>query len=349
MSILTGWFSQHPEVRLLAGFVFFLAFGALYFRASRGAGKAVFVLIVIGLAVIFWLSPLAQLAAFPFLLAWLVRELLVRRSPRPEYHPAVAIVEGGGVKRGLTAPEAAVLLEMPLNTVLATVIVGLLKKGALESKEPSPELILAVTPDFRVHQAALDPQERSALRRAAAQKHHAILQPYDEPFLELFEEHPDRLLNTLNFTAPLRALVRHVARRVGGYDLEATREYYRKHLGRARHDVGRVDGDREGERLRSHHLEWLVLDPEFSDLYRDYPPPWEAPASGEPVAISPSGSKPGPGLAEWVEQLSVALAGSIPAGGLSSATPNGKRLALGGVDRLDEAFFRAVYAEVWPG
>lgn len=335
---MLDWFGQNAEVRLLAGFVFFLALGALYFRLSLGAGKAVFVLIAAGLAVLFWFSPAAQLIAFPLLLAWLIWELLGRgrRSLRPEYRPASAIVEGGGIKRGLTAPEAAVVLEMPLNTVLAAAIVGLLKKGALEL-HGDVELSLAVTPDYRLLEAAGDAQGRSALRRAAAQKHNAILQPYDEPFLELFEENPGQPLGSIHFTAPLRALIRHTARRVGGYDLEATQEYYQKHLGRARHDVARVDGDGAGERLRVHHLEWLVLDAEFSSLYRDYPPPWP---SGEEAV-------PGPGLAEWVKRLSAVLARSIPAGGLSVSTPEGKRLSLGGEDRIDAAFFKAVYAEVW--
>ncbi len=338
MNALLSWLSQHAEVRLLAGFVFFAAFGALYFRLTRGSGKVVFALMAAGLAVLFWLSPLVHLLAFLILLTWLLRELFVGRAARPEYQQAAAIVEGGGVKRGLTAPEAAVLLEMPLNTVLAAVIVGLLKKGALELGE-GDDLVLAVAPDFRVQQAAFDAQERSALRREVAQKHKAILQPYDEPFLELFEEQADRPLQSLNFTAPLRALVRHAARRVGGYDLEATREYYQKHLGRARHDVARVDGDGAGERLRAHHLEWLVLDTDFSGLYREYPPPWGAREKADSA----------PGLAAWVEQLSAALAGSIPPGGLSVSTPEGKRLALGGDDRLDAEFFQAVYDEVWSG
>jgi hypothetical protein len=356
---LIAWFSQHPEARLLAGVVFFLLFGSLYFRRSQGTGKALFLLLATVLILAFWFSPPAHLLASLGLVAWLVWHLFRKPSRRPGYQPAVAIVEGGGVKRGLTAPEAAVLLEMPINTVLASVLIGLLKKSALQasggtqtgvSNPRDSALFLDVAPDFRAPPAAPDAEGRAASRRAAAQKHNAILHPYEEPFLELFEAAPGRAVGELNFTAALRALVRHTARRVGGYDLQGTREYYRKHLGRARHDVARADSDPQGGRLMGHHLEWLVLDVEFAQLYRDYPPPWisgDKEQSSAAVRATVRSTPEGQGLAGWVERLEGELVGSVPAGGLQTAAAGGKRLALGGKDPVDAEFFKAIYDQVW--
>jgi hypothetical protein len=327
-----------PEVRILAGFVYVLAFGWFYFRRTRGAGKVLFILLLAATAILFWFSALGMLLAFLGLGAWVVWELSKGRKSRPEYRPAVAIAEGGGVKRGLTAPEAAVLLEMPLNTVLAAVLVGLLKKGAIRPTDGSPS-ILEVTPDFLARESSPGAMGRAAHRRAVAQRYNAVLHPYEEPFLELFEENGGRDVGNLNFTVPLRALLRETARRVGGHDLDATREYYRKHMGRARHDVARADGSPEGNRLLAHHLEWLVLDEEFAKLYREYRPGW--------LAGVDTDSEYHPELADWIAGLQRELAGSIPDGGLQGSSSGGERIALGGDDPVNSEFFRQVYDQVW--
>jgi hypothetical protein len=291
----------HAVYRLLAGGLFALAFGWVYFRLSRGAGKALFVLLLGGLSLVFWFSPLAHLLAFLGLSGLFAWDILRRRERRPAFQPARAIAEGGGVKRGLTAPEAAVLLEMPNHAVLAAVLIGLFKKGAIRLVE-GPVARLEVAPDFRARQVSPDAMQRAAHRRAAAQRHNAILHPHEEPFLELLEENTGQELRSLNFTVPLRALQRETARRVGGYDLEATRTYYRKHLGRARHDAARSSESPAEDRLLAHHLEWLILDGAFAELYRGYRPAW----------LHLGDSKQD--LVDWAAWLEQELASSDPAG-----------------------------------
>jgi hypothetical protein len=55
-----------------------------------------------------------------------------------EYLPPSIGVEGVGVKRGLTAVEAAILLETPLNKVLTMILFGLMKKGAVRVISEKP-------------------------------------------------------------------------------------------------------------------------------------------------------------------------------------------------------------------
>ena len=52
-----------------------------------------------------------------------------KKRRKMEYLPPALAVEGTGVKRGLTAVEAAILLEAPLNKVMTMILFGLVKKG----------------------------------------------------------------------------------------------------------------------------------------------------------------------------------------------------------------------------
>jgi hypothetical protein len=61
-----------------------------------------------------------------------------QRRRKMEYLPPSLAVEGTGIKRGLTAVEAAILLEAPLNKVMTMILFGLVKKGIItvESEKP---------------------------------------------------------------------------------------------------------------------------------------------------------------------------------------------------------------------
>lgn len=292
LNSLLDWLGGHPEVRILAGFVFLALFGGLFFRLSRGTGKWVFVVLSVGLVTLFWVSPWAHIFAWPVLGGLLIWVLQREKTSGGLYQGATVLAEGGGIKRGLTAPEAAVVLEMPARSVITAVLVAMQRKGMLVARDDS-FLVMEVAPDFRTRQVFPDVQVRAAHRRAAAQSHRAVLHPYEEPFLELLEEKAGQPLKEINFAAPLRALAQHTEQRIQGYDREGTREYYRKHQGRARHDVLRISEGRDGARLRDHHLEWLLLDSEFAQLYRDYQPSW-----------LPAGEE---GVESWADKIKVNL------------------------------------------
>ena len=270
---LPAWLLAHPGSRAVAGLVQIALFGALFFRFSHGTGKVFFIALSAALAALFWLSPWAQLVAFPLLFAGLVWLRRQEGRQRAVYQPAKSIAEGGGIKRGLTVPEAALVLDMPDHQVITAALVGLLKKGILNVQKVAP-LILEVTPDFRTRALSPQPQAHAAHRRAAAQQQAVVLHPYEEPFLELLEQHAGRPLNAIDFTAPLRILERHTRERIKGYDRAATQDYYRKHLGRARHDVMQIGQGSKEEQIRDRHLEWLLLDETHARLYRHYRPAW---------------------------------------------------------------------------
>lgn len=273
LASLPAWLLAHPGARAMAGLVQLALVGVLFFRFSHGTGRVFFVTLSAAAAALFWLSPWVQLVAFPLLVTGLFCLARQDRRQRGAYQPATITAEGGGIKRGLTVPEAALLLDMPAHQVTTAVLVGLLKKGALRAQQISP-LILKVAPDFQTRGLSLQAQPRAAHRRAAAQQYGVVLHAYEEPFLELLEQQDGRSLKAIDFTAPLRILQRHTQERIRGYDREATQDYYRKHLGRARHDVVQLGQGSKGQQIRNRHLEWLLLDETYAGLYRHYRPEW---------------------------------------------------------------------------
>jgi hypothetical protein len=268
-----AWLLAHPEARATVGLAQIALFAVLYFRLSRGTGKVFFVVLSAAAGALFWINPWSQLVAFPLLVAGLY--WLGRRDSRPQaiYQPATVIAEGGGIKRGLTVPEAALVLNLSPHQAVTAVLVGLLKKGMLRAITSSP-LTLQVAPDFRTRELSVQGQPRAGHRRAAAQRRAVVLHPYEEFFLELLEQVDGQALNAIDFTAPLRVLERHTQERIRGYDRTATQDYYRKHLGRARHDIMQLGQGSKEQHIRDHHLEWLLLDESYARLYCHYRPAW---------------------------------------------------------------------------
>ena len=69
-----------------------------------------------------------------------------QKRRKMQYLPPELAVEGTGVKRGLTAVEAAILLEAPLNKVMTMILFGLLKKGIITVESEKPLKITATDP-----------------------------------------------------------------------------------------------------------------------------------------------------------------------------------------------------------
>ncbi|MGB9668834.1 MAG: hypothetical protein ACPL0B_00475, partial [Anaerolineales bacterium] len=75
----------------------------------------------------------------PFLIVIVTIYSFVRGYRRKsKYLPPKIALEGHGIKRGLTAVEAAILMEQPLDKILTMILFSLIKKGAVKvvSKEP---------------------------------------------------------------------------------------------------------------------------------------------------------------------------------------------------------------------
>jgi len=70
-----------------------------------------------------------------------------QRRRKLDYLPPKISIEGHGIKRGLTAVEAAILLETPLDRVLTMILFSLLKKGVIQVTKEDPLEIEVLSPD----------------------------------------------------------------------------------------------------------------------------------------------------------------------------------------------------------
>lgn len=182
------------------------------------------------------------------------------------YQPAVARIEGGGIKRGLTSPEGAVLLGRPLNVTLTLVIFEMLRKGFLRQVAAEP-LTVALADAFRTHGSGLSAQARGDKRRKSAQAINATLHPYEEPFLEIIESHPATPAPQLDFGVAIQPLVRYVAGRVGGFSLQETRDYYKLIIERAPKEArsdGKLTFDRQ--KIFDRNFGWVLLGDDFASV-----------------------------------------------------------------------------------
>jgi hypothetical protein len=258
----------------------------------------------------------------------------LRHRDAAPYQPAIARIEGGGIKRGLTPAEGAVLLGRPLNVTLTLVIFEMLRKGFLLQTAAEP-LVVAVADAFRTHGSGLSAQARGDKRRQAAQAIPATLHVYEEPFLEILESNPSVPVAKLDFGVAVQPLVRYVASRVGGFSLQETRDYYKLIIERAPKEArsdGKLTFDRQ--KIFDRNFGWVLLGDDFAAVLDQpdysYVPVWMRKASnvqGMPRAepLQARGGRGGPkslsfstsdfghwtSFASWTQGVFASLEGAI--------------------------------------
>ncbi len=172
-----------------------------------------------------------------WLIVWASNASQKRR--RMKYLPPSLSVEGVGVKRGLMAVEAAILLETPLNTALTMILFGLLKKGAV-----------TVLSDDPLRLEVADPRPQG-------------LRDYEEGFLDCVSSRGK--ISEQPLRKVVVKLVQDVNKKVKGFSRKDTIAYYRDIVSRA---WQQVEGDETPE-VKSQRfdesLEWMMLDEEFED------------------------------------------------------------------------------------
>jgi hypothetical protein len=172
-----------------------------------------------------------------------VAGVLNGRRRRMKYFPPQAKVEGVGIKRGLTAPEAAVILERPLNDVLTIILFGLVKKNALAVTSHEPLEIEKL------------PFKENGLR------------PYEKEFLACADPHG--FLGEECLREVLISLIKSVQRKMKGFSHRETVAYYRKIVKTAWRLVEEADTPEVRLEEFTNGLEWTMLDDDFGGRTRD--------------------------------------------------------------------------------
>ncbi len=207
-------------------------------------------------------SLFEALFAWGFILFWcLLLPILVvigaiqefRR--KSDYLPPLVQVEGHGIKRGLTAVEAALLLEQPLDKVMTMILFGVIKKGAAQviSSEPLKIKMTEPLPEG--------------------------LHPYERQFLEAMQ-----VTNAATRRKMLRQmlvdLIASLREKMRGFSRKETVEYYRSIVRRAWEQVEAAQTPEVKGQLFGEALEWMMLDEDYDDrtrrVFREpvYVPQW---------------------------------------------------------------------------
>jgi hypothetical protein len=142
------------------------------------------------------------------------------------------------VKRGLTAPEAAVLTEVAPDRVLTMILFGLIKKGAVRVTQQDPVRLTKVDPV---------PDQ---------------LYAYEIDFLDAIK--PEHTLSEKSLRELFVKLVKAVNNKIKGFSRKETRAYYQNVMKVAWENVAQADTPQIGE-VFANRAEWLLFDDDYAD------------------------------------------------------------------------------------
>lgn len=160
-----------------------------------------------------------------------------------QYLPPRISIEGHGIKRGLTAVEAAILLGEPLDKVMTMILFGAIKKNAAQvtSRDPLQVDVASPLPDG--------------------------LHEYELNFLKAFKEgEPQTRRNRLQEMTV--KLVRSVSEKMKGFSRHETIAYYKNIMETAWKQVEDADTPEVKSQLYEKNLEWTMLDRDYTDRNR---------------------------------------------------------------------------------
>jgi hypothetical protein len=176
-------------------------------------------------------------------LGWAVLAVRIDRRRKMAYLPPKIAIEGHGIKRGLTAVEAAVLLETPLDRVLTMILFGVIKKNAARVVTEQPLTIEAIQPL---------PED---------------LHDYEKTFLEaaLLPAGPER---QKGLQKTMVDMVKAVQAKMKGFSLRETKDYYKSIMNKAWKQVEEAGTPEIRSQRYDEGLEWTMLDRDFDERTR---------------------------------------------------------------------------------
>jgi hypothetical protein len=166
------------------------------------------------------------------------------RKRKLKYLPPKIRIEGHGIKRGLTAIEAAILLERPADKILTMILFSLIQKNAAQviSKDP-------LKLDFT------DPPPQK-------------LRKYETEFIEAYQNETSRVRKTALQDLMIN-LIKSVGKKMEGFSHRETVRYYEDIIKRAWQQVEDADTPEIKSEKYNDHMGWTMLDKEFEDKTQD--------------------------------------------------------------------------------
>ena len=171
-----------------------------------------------------------------------VLSTLSAKRRKMQYLPPKIAIEGLGIKRGLTAVEAAVLMEQPLDKVLTMILFGVIKKSAASVVKQDPLEIRAT-----------DPLPEG-------------LNDYEKEFLRAFESSPAGRKKALQ--EMMINMVKSLSTKMKGFSRNETVAYYKDIMERAWGQVEAAQTPEVKSEAFDKYLEWTMLDKDYDGRTR---------------------------------------------------------------------------------
>jgi hypothetical protein len=160
-----------------------------------------------------------------------------------QYLPPKISIEGHGIKRGLTAVEAGILMEQPMDKILTMTLFALLKKEAAEVTVKEPLTIKAASPLP------------------------ADLYGYETDFLTAFQEVDTEKRKKL-LQVMMVNLIRGVGEKMKGFSKKETVAFYEDIMRRAWEQVEAAATPEVKGQVYQEVIDWTMLDKNYDDRTR---------------------------------------------------------------------------------
>jgi hypothetical protein len=165
------------------------------------------------------------------------------RKRKMQYLPPKISIEGHGIKRGLTAIEAAILMEQPMDKILTMILFSVVKKNAAKVITRDPLKIEAITPQ---------PEG---------------LQAYETDFIKAFDSGlPVTQRQALQNL--MIALVQSVSEKMKGFSRKETVAYYQDIIKRAWDEVEAAGTPDVKSQKYDEYMGWTMLDHDYDNRTR---------------------------------------------------------------------------------
>lgn len=188
-------------------------------------------------------SGLICLGIFAFFVLTIYSATVGAKKRKLKYLPPKISVEGHGIKRGLTAVEAAILMEQPMDRVLMMVLFSVLKKGAAEVITREPLKIKASVPK---------PEG---------------LQPYEEEFLIAMQK--EKKEQRADLQTMIINLVSTVSKKMKGFSRKESIAFYKDIMEKAWNQVETAQTPEVKSEKFDENMDWTMLDKNFDDRTKE--------------------------------------------------------------------------------
>jgi hypothetical protein len=186
---------------------------------------------------------------FVFFAGVVVMSIISSKKRQLQYLPPKIAIEGHGIKRGLTAIEAAILMEQPMDKILTMILFAVIKKGAATVTKREP---------LEIEVAQPIPEE---------------LHTYEKEFLAAFQVKGAGRKRKLQDT--MLNLVKSASGKMKGFSRKETVAYYQDITRKAWAQVQASETPEVMSEKYDEVMEWTMLDRDFDgrtrEVFRDRP------------------------------------------------------------------------------